>query len=41
MENNRARLLYMGQASLRIITVEGKVIYIDRLPVTDMRFLLT
>ena len=29
MENNRARLLYMGQASLRIITVEGKVIYID------------
>lgn len=25
----RARLLYMGQASLRIITVEGKVIYID------------
>jgi len=29
MTNNRARLLYMGQASLRIITVEGKVIYID------------
>lgn len=25
----RAELLYMGQASLRIVTVEGKVIYID------------
>ena len=24
-----ARLLYMGQASIRIVTIEGKVIYID------------
>ena len=25
----KAELLYMGQASIRIVTVEGKVIYID------------
>ena len=25
----KAKLLYMGQASIRITTIEGKVIYID------------
>ena len=28
-EEEHARLLYMGQASIRIVTIEGKVIYID------------
>ena len=29
MENKKDKLLYMGQASIRITTAEGKVIYID------------
>ena len=28
-EAEHARLLYMGQASIRIVTAENKVIYID------------
>ncbi len=29
MNHNSSKLLYMGQASLRIVTAEGKVVYID------------
>ena len=29
METGKDKLLYMGQASIRITTAEGKVIYID------------
>lgn len=29
MKNSTAKLLYMGQASIRITTAEGKVIYVD------------